>query len=268
MMSRYKSILYVILSVLFLSGISIFATTQKVYDEADLLTSNQIATLNQIANDLSQSLNMDIVIVTIVDNQGKTSRDYADDYYDYNGFGFGPDADGVLLLINMDDREVYISTAGIAIRYLTDLRIERILDAVYPHLSSGDYYSGVTAFLNNLEGYVRAGILSNQHTVEEKKPNIFGRIVMFLLISMGIGGISVGVMASNNKGKSTVNEGTYLQNKALNILNSSDRHVNTIVTHVTINTNSGSGSSGGSSGRSTVHRSSSGRSHGGGGRKF
>ncbi|TCT12975.1 uncharacterized protein EDC18_11049 [Natranaerovirga pectinivora] len=268
MMNRYKGFLYIILSIILLSGISLFAYTQKVYDEANLLTSSEITTLNQRANELSQSLNMDIVIVTTLDNQGKTSRDYADDFYDYNGFGFGPDRDGLLLLFNMDDREVYISTAGIAIRYLTDQRIERILDAVDPHLSSANYYEGVVAFLNNVEGYIRAGIPSNQHTVEEKKPNILGRIVMYLFISMGIGGIAVGVMASNNKGKSTVNEGTYLQNKALNIISSNDRHVNTRVTHVTINTNSGSGSSGGSSGRSTVHRSSSGRSHGGGGRKF
>ena len=30
---------------------------------------------------------MDVVIVTSNDLQGKTPRDYADDYYDYNGYG-------------------------------------------------------------------------------------------------------------------------------------------------------------------------------------
>ena len=30
---------------------------------------------------------MDAVIVTSNDLKGKTPRDYADDYYDYNGYG-------------------------------------------------------------------------------------------------------------------------------------------------------------------------------------
>ena len=45
-----------------------------------------------------------------------------------------PGTDGLALLIDMDNREITVSTSGIAIRYLTDERIENILDAGYDHM--------------------------------------------------------------------------------------------------------------------------------------
>ena len=32
---------------------------------------------------------------------GKTATKYADDYFDYNGYGLGNEKDGILLLISM-----------------------------------------------------------------------------------------------------------------------------------------------------------------------
>ena len=52
--------------------------------------------------------NMDAVIVTSNNLNGKSQQDYADDYFDYNGYGVGEDKSGLLLLIDMDDRKVWI----------------------------------------------------------------------------------------------------------------------------------------------------------------
>ena len=45
-----------------------------------------------------------MVIVTVDDTRGKKARDFADDFFDYNGFGYGRDRDGILLLIDISDR--------------------------------------------------------------------------------------------------------------------------------------------------------------------
>ena len=66
---------------------------------------------------------MDIVIVITDDVKGKSSMDFADDFYDDNGYGIGFDSSGLLFLVNMEDREVWISTAGTAIKVFTDARI-------------------------------------------------------------------------------------------------------------------------------------------------
>lgn len=36
--------------------------------------------------ELTTDWNMDFVVVTTEDAEGKTSEEYADDYYDYNGY--------------------------------------------------------------------------------------------------------------------------------------------------------------------------------------
>lgn len=248
--------------------ISALGVSPKVYDKAQLFSAQEMEALEARANAFAERLQLDIVIVTTNENDGKTSRAYADDFYDQNGFGYGADADGILMLINMEDREVYISTCGIAIRYFTDARIESVLDRVYPFLGEAKYAEAADVFLSQVEYYVGVGIPSNQYTAPEgggglKSVDPVKRIIISLLIALGVGGVTVGIMAMHNKGTSTVNHSTYLQSNSFNLINSQDIHVNTSVTHVTISSSSGSGG-----GRSSTHSSSSGRSHGGGGRKF
>ncbi|SCY43850.1 TPM domain-containing protein [Alkaliphilus peptidifermentans] len=267
MRRSHKSILIlsVILMAILLSSFSSLATIPKVYDEAGIFLASEMEALEEKAIDLSERLKLDIVIVTTDDNKGKTSRQYADDFYDENGFGYGIDDDGLLLLINMDDREVYISTTGLAIKYFTDDRLDSIIDEMFTHLANGNYVEAVDAFFKEVEYYFNMGIQTNQYT-HDSEGDLGKRIVMYLFISLIIGGISVGVMVLNNKGKISTNEGTYLANSSINFINSQDRLINTRVTHVTIKTNTNKSTI--SSGKSTVHRSSSGKSHGGRGRKF
>ncbi len=261
-------------ALILLGTCMVWAAPPKVNDQAGLFTAAEITAIEASATQLSEKLAMDVVIVTTKDTGGKSSQDYADDFYDQNGYGIGDEADGALLLINMQDREVYISTCGQTIRYLTDARISSILDDIYTDLGDGNYAKAVNSFLEELDYYVGLGIPENQYNQDEngvvspyKPPMPAGeKIAIFALISCLIGAIVVAIMAAGNKGRSTINQNTYLENKALNILSRQDQHINTSVTHVTINTNNGGSSSGG--GRSSTHTSSSGRSHGGGGRKF
>ncbi len=270
-------IVIMLLAGLFISALTVMAAAQKIYDEAELFSASEKGSLEKQTVSLSERINMDVIIITTNENDGKTSSAYADDFYDMNGFGYGDEADGVLLLINMEDREVYISTCGKAIHYLTDRRIENMLDKIYPHLSEGNYSEGAAAFLNSLEYYVKEGIPANQvtkdesftgnpsdpsYTVYRETENPSKKALICLVISLGIGAGVVGVMAAHNKGRIGTNANTYLDPRSFKLLHAEDRHVNTKITHVTINTNSGG------SGTSSTHTSSGGASHGGGGRKF
>ncbi len=274
MINTFKRLSAVLVLLLLLSSIMVFGVDQKVYDEAMLFSESELQALESRASELGQELKLDLVIVTIEDNMGKTSRQFADDFYDENGFGYGSEADGVLFLINMADREVYISTSGKAIKYLTDARIEAILDRVYDYLPDGHYGDAAMAFLTQVENYVRTGIPSTQHTYDEDTGRIVKeetplaqKLFYYFIIAIAAAGIVVGIMAAMNKGIKGTNKHTYLDTKSFNVFNRYDHHVNTQQTFVVIKKDPPS--SGGSSiGRSTVHRSSSGRSHGGGGRKF
>jgi len=270
--NKFKNILAVMIfiSILMLNSILAFSAKPLVFDEAGLLTNEQISSIETEANQLSESYNMDIVITTTNDAQGKSSREYADDYFDYGGFGVGTDFDGILFLIDMDNREAYISTSGIGIRYLTDERIERILDEVFESgLSDGDYYGATMGFLNGTGNYLEMGISSDQYNEpEDAAPNklTFFDVLVGLVGGTTTGGIFYGTTKSKYKLRNPGNSFSYRNNSIVNVVPNEDKLVDSIVTNRIIpkpvNTNHSS------SGRSSTHRSSSGRSHGGGGRKF
>ena len=79
---------------------------------------------------------------------------YADDYYDYNGYGWGENHDGCMLVVNMSTREWYITTCGSGINKLTDARIQEIGVAIAPKLGDGDSYGAMSAYIDKVESYL------------------------------------------------------------------------------------------------------------------
>ena len=94
------------------------------------------------------------------------------------------------------------------------------------------------------------------YTEMTSEPSWIQKLGIYLLISIAIGGIAVGIMSLSNKGRSTVNARTYLQDNSFTITKKRDRHYNTSVTQQKIQSNNNSGHSSGGGGI------------GGGGRKF
>lgn len=266
-----KNILFVMV-VLIVSSVTVFADKALVFDDAMLFDQEEIISLEEEANLLSKSYNMDIVIVTTDDAMGKTSREYADDFFDYNGFGVGDNYDGILFLIDMDNRETYISTSGMGIKYLTDERRESILDGVFDNgLADGDYYGATLGFLKGTEKYLKSGIPSDQHNYPEKQKEK-NRLTSFDIIISILGGFGAfGAFffstKSNYRMKKPVKPLNFRNNSFVNFAANDDKLIDSFVTTRIIPKPQNSSTSS-SSGRSTTHKSSSGRTHGGGGRKF
>ncbi len=127
----------------------------KVYDDAELFTPTQIETLNKNAQALVNEIKVDLIIVTTYFTESKSSMEYADDYFDYHGFGIGPSRDGMLMLINMDTREVWISTHSLALDYFKDSDIESLLDNIFVPLKERNYFGAAQEFLNNAAQHIR-----------------------------------------------------------------------------------------------------------------
>ncbi len=113
---------------------------EKVFDDADLLTDEEEEKLQEAIVSMAQETSFDIIVVTASDTGGKTSQQYADDFYDDHEFGYEQDnGSGILFLIDMYNREYYISTAGEAISAFTDADIEDMLDAICTDMRQGEY---------------------------------------------------------------------------------------------------------------------------------
>lgn len=255
------------------------AAEPRVIDEAGLLTNEEVDGLEeQIAALCETYPNMDFVFVTTDDTQGKDTQAYADDYYDFHGYGAGGNDSGVLFLIDMDNRNLGISTHADGVRYFTDERIEALLDRAYGYVSGGDYAGAAKAFLDGAEEYMKTGIPSDQHNYDTETGKItreknlsVQEIVIFALIAVAAGVVCCVVVFVRYRKKADRNSYPFREKSEMNLTRSEDVFINQTVTRRRINSNppsGGSRSSGGFSGRSSTHTSSSGRTHGGGTRRF
>lgn len=261
-------LMFFILSIFLLNPIMAKAENLKVFDHANLFSQEEIIQLEEEASILSDDYNMDIVIVSTNDANGKTSREYADDYFDYNGFGLGDELDGILFLIDMDNREAYISTSGKGIRYLTDSRIENIIGRVLNSgIGDGDYYNASKEFLNGTKQYLESGIPSDQYSQEEEveveNTLTFLETIISLIVGLIVSAIFFFSIKSRYKMKNPVKELNFRENSIVNLTAEKDLLVDTIITHRIIPKSKDN-----DSGKSSTHTSSSGNTHGGGGGKF
>ncbi|MDR1765257.1 MAG: TPM domain-containing protein [Lachnospiraceae bacterium] len=115
-------------------------------DDAGLLTESQEAQLLAALEEISARQECEVAIVTVDGLDGKTATEFADDYYDYNGYGYGGDDSGILLLLSMKERAWAITTYGFAITAFTDYGQEYMMDQVLPGLSSGKYAQAFGTF--------------------------------------------------------------------------------------------------------------------------
>lgn len=263
-------LLFLILFIFVLTPIVANGQGFRVFDDGDLFTEEETILLDDEAKALSEAYDMDIIIVTTNDANGKTSREYADDYYDYNGFGVGGDLDGILFLIDMDNREAYISTSGIGIRYLTDQRIENILEIAFDSgLENGDYFGASKGFLSGTQRYLESGIPSDQYSEDEqvKAENTlsFLEIIISFIVASLASAIFYFTTKSKYKMKNPVKPLNFRSNSIVSFTSNQDRLLDSIITHRIIPKSDNSSSS---SGKSTTHTSSSGKTHGGGGKSF
>ena len=111
----------------------------RLVDEADVLTVEEEADVLEKLDEISERQQFDVVIACINSLGGESAQDYADDFYDYNGYGFGEEKDGTLLLVSMEEREWYISTCGYGITAITDAGVSYLSDQFLPEMSDGNY---------------------------------------------------------------------------------------------------------------------------------
>lgn len=283
-----KTYFYIVLTILCMV-LSVFPAMaaedeQRVYDEAGLFTEEETRQLEDSITRLREEIHMDVAVVTADQLDGKASMEYADDFYDEHGFGVGKDGDGVLLLMDMYHRELTISTTGVMVRLLTDERIDEILDAAIGGMADEDYKLAADVFLQMVGQYYQEGIQSDQYIYDSETGRIsvyrsirwYEALVAVLVAAAAAAATCVSVqreyLMKRTRSQAANFNKAYTADCRFQYQTQDDQLINQFVTqHVIARNNSSGGgnrSGGSGSGRSTVHRSSSGRSHGGGSRRF
>ncbi len=275
----------------------------RLIDDADLLTDSEETELLGKFDNIADLADFDVIAVTVDTLDGKTAQAYADDLYDYNDFGLGDKKDGILLLISMEDRDVYISTTGYGMELFGDgVWDDSILNRITPYLSDGQYYEAIKLYASLCEVHIIPEYSEAPDNYEDAYNGIteyddgfdadfyenyyydsdYGYYVPFndmefdfikwipisLVIGMTISLLIMLVFRSKLKSvrrKQTAHD--YQIPGSMQITHQSDMYLYSHVTKTPKQTNNNHSRGGGFSGGG-VHVGSSGRSHGGGGGKF
>lgn len=255
-------------------------TTERVYDYAGLLTNDEINNLENKIQTIISNYNIDVVIVTLNENYSGTPQQYADDFFDYNGFGFGEEKDGVLFFIDIYNRETWISTSGSMRYYLTDSRQNYMWNEIIQYLSNDDFYNSSDIFVYYIDYYINEGIPEDAHLIDTDNGEVTyyyetsgfyiqpELIIISLIVALFVALSYILVVRNRYKLAGSTYSYDLKKNTKIQITAKSDVYVRTDVVKTRKSSNNGSSGGGRSSGGSSVHRSSSGSSHGGSGRKF
>ena len=243
----------------------------RLVDEADLLSDSDEAYLLGKLDEISERQQMDIVVLTVNSLDGKSPEEYADDFYDYNGYGFGDGRDGILFLISMGEREMCMSTTGYGITAFTDAGQNYIYDQIMTYIKDGDYATAFTTFAAQCDGFITQARTGEPYDIDNLPEEPFS-VIGALIIAVGIGFIisliATGIMRLQlHSVYSRQAAEDYMIKDSMQVTRSNDlflyKQVERREKPKEVEQEKPS-----SQGGSTTHVSSSGTTHGGSSRKF
>lgn len=243
----------------------------RIADWAELLSESEEAELSDRLDEISERQKLDIVIVTLESLEGADIVAYADDFFDYNGYGFGEKKDGVIFLMSMEERDWCISTSGYGITAFTDAGQEYLSEKMVPYLSDGAYAEAFQIFAGQCDDYItqaRAGTPYDVDNIPVEPFSPLGALLIAVVAGFVVSLIVTGIMRlSLHSVFSQTAADSYMKKDSLRLTKNYDLFLYKNVTR-TERPKETSTSTSGSSGGSTTHISSSGNTHGGSKGKF
>lgn len=246
-----------------------------VVDQADILTDEEEAELSAGLQKFRLEQDFDIVVLTVESLEGKGVVDYADDYYDYKGYGGGPERDGAIILVSTENRDWTMTTSGYGITAITDYGLDLMEEEILPQLSAGNYAGAFRSFGDKCAYYVReakAGNIIDEYIYDDTDGPSGEKPRLPMAANAGAAGV-IGVIISlitngRNKAKlKSVRYKTqakeYVRKDSLRLRENRDRFLYKTVSRAPIRDDDDDDGPGHFRG-STIHMSSSGRIHGGG----
>ncbi len=238
---------------------------KRLVDEADILSDEEEKELLARLDEISVRQDCDVAIITVNNMNDYDYTDitaFADDAFDYNGYGEGLSG-GILFAIDMTNRKWAISTYDFGIYAFTDAGQAYITDDVKVFLSAENYKTAFDRYISYADDF-----LTQAH---KGKPYDVGRMPKtpvsksWFLLAPIIGFFISLIRAFAKKGKHktvrhAISAKNYVANGGINFSHSSDKLLNTRTNARRIETERSNSNRGGGS---STHTSSSGRTHGG-----
>jgi hypothetical protein len=117
---------------------------KTVIDLENILTEQQIDTLNKRASQIKKDIDVYLYIVTVDDfYPDSTITDFSNRYRDYWAPRMVCEKGVVLIVFSKTQREIMISTGNISMTYLTDDECSEVNKVMIPYFKNGQYFQGL-----------------------------------------------------------------------------------------------------------------------------
>lgn len=142
--------------LIFSVSVTASAKSQRVFDNAEILTDKEVRTLEKEISDLKEKHeDYDFVILTVNEYVSGDPVDYAEDFYLRSGHRFKDK--GFMMLVNMRSRQVTVSAIGDAQNRMNKKTNQAARDDIVEELKNEDYYEAGHVFLSHAENAVIKG---------------------------------------------------------------------------------------------------------------
>lgn len=130
------------------SAFPVFAAFKNppITDKAAYLTEDQFDALSRQLEEIRKQYNFDVAIYTENIMSGEETMDTADDIFDYNGYGAGDGADGILLYVSTNPRNYWLTTHGSGESFFNKNGLDYLEKKMLPYLKEDDYNAAFKAY--------------------------------------------------------------------------------------------------------------------------
>lgn len=162
-----------------------------VNDYAGVFSPAELAALDRKLGEFESRSSTQIFVVTLDDNGGYPASDLGPRIGEYWGIGQAGKDNGLLILMDMQDRDVFISTGYGLEEYVPDVIASRIVrNEIVPNFKNGNFYEGIDKATDVMISLLDGKFTADQYRKQTSSggTSIGGIIFMIILFSIIFGG--------------------------------------------------------------------------------
>jgi uncharacterized protein len=186
---KHTSIRLIFAGIFILSGLFSKAedfpakATTLVSDFAGVLKENEKASLENKLVAFNDSTSTQIAVVTLRSTGNYEIADYSVQLFNKWKIGQSSKNNGVLILVAVEDRKVWITTGYGIEGVLPDALTKQVVDRdIVPSFRQGDYYGGIEAGTNTIMSIVKGEYTADTYLKQSKEKPVIFPFLMFLFI--------------------------------------------------------------------------------------
>ncbi len=172
----------------------------RFVDSVGLLNEQQSEQLTAKLNEISERLQFDVVVAVVPELDNREARLFAADFFEQNGFGYGSEIDGAILLLATKDRDFGFASFGYGLTAFTSVGQDYLDTFFLPFLKKDQYFEAFMAYADAVDNFVlqaKTGAPYDKGNIPKTAAEILKMRLIAALASLVIGlGLAGGITSS------------------------------------------------------------------------